>query len=146
MGIYEIYIPPYCPSNGLPEYIDYYWLGSRAKTPPEYNVRMCPLPCPPTTTTQSRSSLLHQAKCTETFLAHIKISSLPTELRLFYGVHSKCAGCALKSTRKSAKLPPRKAPSTGREAGNTAKKRRPQRADRRRNSTPGVYITKAETS
>jgi hypothetical protein len=33
-----------------------------------------------------------------------------------------CVGCALKSTRKSGKMPPRKAPSTGQEAGNTAQK------------------------
>ena len=46
MGIYLIYIPPYCPSNGLPQYI-HYWRDSRAKTPPEYNVRMGPSSCPP---------------------------------------------------------------------------------------------------
>jgi hypothetical protein len=46
LGIYEIYIPPYSLSNGLPWYINL-WLGSRAKTPPEYNVRTCPLSCPP---------------------------------------------------------------------------------------------------
>jgi hypothetical protein len=46
LGIYIIYIPPYCPSNGLPQYI-HYWRDSRTKTPPEYNVRMCPLSCPP---------------------------------------------------------------------------------------------------
>jgi hypothetical protein len=46
LGIYLIHIPPYCPSNGLPQYI-HYLRGSRAKTPPDCNVRMCSLSCPP---------------------------------------------------------------------------------------------------
>jgi hypothetical protein len=45
MGIYLTYVPPYCPSNGLPQYI-HYWRDSRAKTLPEYNVQMCALSCP----------------------------------------------------------------------------------------------------
>jgi hypothetical protein len=42
MGIFLIYLPPYCPNDGLPQYI-HYWRDSRAKTPPdEYNMRICP--------------------------------------------------------------------------------------------------------
>jgi hypothetical protein len=46
MGIYLIYIHPHSPSNGPPQYI-HYWRDRRTKTPPEYNVQMCPLSCPP---------------------------------------------------------------------------------------------------
>jgi hypothetical protein len=40
-------------------------------------------------------------------------------------------------------MPARTAPSTGEEAGNTAQKKRRQKADRRRTCTAGVYTAKA---